>query len=585
MFAARALKPHHSKLVMPVGWPAFNFNSIQAAWTYIRALPARDLHLPFHAMASPDAQERPVAVCDICGRAFGKQEHLVRHMRIHTRERPYPCPSCHKSFSRRDVLSRHIAAHNDRGNVATQLPGSRACLRCASDRVKCSRGHRCHRCLQRGYNCQYPAPRASRDRTVDSGANDSTDAFSSSNLQPDNSSQENNGELMIADFNDAIPESSMSAWTWNSNANTMAGPDAFGLPGLSLSDVNWLSPQYSGPIDLDALLANMEENANGSVEQWSRSIATTMPPVPATTTVQPVSHPERINYNMENTPRKVASEISTSISENRYYVDGTGARAPFGGRGQHSICSEETIDLEEEETNIASTPFQTPSTCSLCPLIAYQSFIEGITTESRNYLIEINASSLPTHEQVALSIRQYFDRFHSVFPFLRRSSFADDASKSWLLLLAVSIVGSRYSQLSQHARLSEQLFRLLGAILTRCKYGVESQVTIDDEDVDYNPSCPARFNVRPSIPVLQAGILNMACMLHSGKKALVERALVERHNLVEVCHSLRLLMQAKRSYDPRTAADPDHESVRDWLIIESRIRTGMMIWVPRSSWF
>ncbi|KAG9189474.1 hypothetical protein G6011_06342 [Alternaria panax] len=425
---------------------------------------------------------------------------------------------------------------------------------------------------------KYPPLRAARNRTVDSGAADSANTFSSSGLQPGNASRANNGELMIADFNDAIPESSMSAWTWNSSVNAMVGPDAFGLPGLSLSDVNWLSPQYSGPIDLDALLANLGENADSNVEPWSYSVATTTPSVPEITAIQSSSLPERIDCSTENTPREVASERPTSISENRYYVDGTGARAPFGGRGQHSICSEQTIDLEEDEANIAITQSQTSNAFALCPLAAYQSLIEGIATESRNCLMEINPSSLPTHEQVALFVRQYFDDFHPVFPFLRRSSFAHDACKSWLLLLAVSIVGSRYSRLSHHAQLSEQLFHLLGLILTRSKYGLESNVPIGDEDVDYNPSCPARFDVPPSIPVLQAGILNVACMLHSGKKALVERALVERHFLVEVCHSLSLLMQAKRSDDPRTIADSENYSASAWLLKESRIRTGMMIW-------
>lgn len=531
-------------------------------------------------MPSPDAQERPIATCGICGRCFGKQEHLVRHMRIHTRERPYPCPSCHKSFSRRDVLSRHIAAHDDHSNTTSQFAGSRACFRCAADRVKCSRGQKCRRCSQRGYNCQYPPLRAARNRTVAPGPNDSINTFNSSSLQPDDTNRASSGELMITNFNDAIPESSLSAWTWSTSVNTMVSPDAFGLPGLSLSDINWLSP---GPIDLDALLANIGENAHGNAEQWSCSIATTTPSAPAIPTVQPSPHLNTTDFNTENTPREVTLERSASVSENRYYVDGTGARAPFGGKGQHSICSEGTVDLEEEEANVAITPVQTSNRSSLCPLAAYQSLIEGIATESRKSLIEVNPSSLPTHEQVAVSVRQYFECFHPIFPFLRRSSFALDASKSWLLLLAVSVVGSRYLQLSQHARLSEQLFDLLGAILTRCKYGIELQVALGDKDVDYVPSCPAQFDTIPSIPVLQAGILNIACMLHSGRKALVERALVERHYLVEACHSLQLLVQSKRPYNFKTTTNSDHDDLLvEWQMRESKIRSGMMIWVTRS---
>ncbi|KAI8984514.1 hypothetical protein BDF20DRAFT_796268, partial [Mycotypha africana] len=48
-----------------------------------------------------------------CQRQFKRLEHLKRHMRIHTLERPYHCTfaGCPKSFSRSDNLSQHIKTH------------------------------------------------------------------------------------------------------------------------------------------------------------------------------------------------------------------------------------------------------------------------------------------------------------------------------------------------------------------------------------------------------------------------------------------------------------------------------------------
>ncbi|ODH48598.1 hypothetical protein GX48_05248 [Paracoccidioides brasiliensis] len=46
-----------------------------------------------------------------CGRLFKRLEHLKRHVRTHTQERPYPCPYCNRAFSRSDNLAQHRRIH------------------------------------------------------------------------------------------------------------------------------------------------------------------------------------------------------------------------------------------------------------------------------------------------------------------------------------------------------------------------------------------------------------------------------------------------------------------------------------------
>ncbi|RKP22570.1 hypothetical protein SYNPS1DRAFT_2561, partial [Syncephalis pseudoplumigaleata] len=48
-----------------------------------------------------------------CGRAFQRAEHVRRHQRIHTNERPFICPhrDCGRAFGRSDNLNAHLRSH------------------------------------------------------------------------------------------------------------------------------------------------------------------------------------------------------------------------------------------------------------------------------------------------------------------------------------------------------------------------------------------------------------------------------------------------------------------------------------------
>jgi hypothetical protein len=65
---------------------------------------------------TPDGMPKSSRTCEYCGTSYSKKEHYERHVRTHTRERPFNCVQCASKFSRRDALSRHIRICHPQGN-------------------------------------------------------------------------------------------------------------------------------------------------------------------------------------------------------------------------------------------------------------------------------------------------------------------------------------------------------------------------------------------------------------------------------------------------------------------------------------
>ncbi|KAG5749394.1 hypothetical protein H9Q70_007945 [Fusarium xylarioides] len=60
-------------------------------------------------------------MCPHCGRTFKRTEHLERHVRTHTKEKPFLC-HCGASFARRDLLTRHQRLAEHEGDVPSPEP-------------------------------------------------------------------------------------------------------------------------------------------------------------------------------------------------------------------------------------------------------------------------------------------------------------------------------------------------------------------------------------------------------------------------------------------------------------------------------
>uniref|UniRef100_A0A2C9KBF8 C2H2-type domain-containing protein n=1 Tax=Biomphalaria glabrata TaxID=6526 RepID=A0A2C9KBF8_BIOGL len=49
--------------------------------------------------------------CTYCSKEFKKPSDLVRHIRIHTHEKPYKCTQCFRAFAVKSTLTAHIKTH------------------------------------------------------------------------------------------------------------------------------------------------------------------------------------------------------------------------------------------------------------------------------------------------------------------------------------------------------------------------------------------------------------------------------------------------------------------------------------------
>ncbi|KAI0711803.1 hypothetical protein C8T65DRAFT_182133 [Cerioporus squamosus] len=108
--------------------------------------------------------------CPVCQSTFTRPQHVARHMRSHTGDRPYKCQHCGDQFARSDLLSRHInKCHASEKPPTTTAPSRRkgfaaasrattskqACDQCVTSSLPCDGANPCSKCVSRKCRCTY----------------------------------------------------------------------------------------------------------------------------------------------------------------------------------------------------------------------------------------------------------------------------------------------------------------------------------------------------------------------------------------------------------------------------------------------
>jgi hypothetical protein len=211
------------------------------------------------------------------------------------------------------------------------------------------------------------------------------------------------------------------------------------------------------------------------------------------------------------------------------------------------------------------------STNNLVSIKSYENLLHGLQAEAWEPPLGADTGGFPSISLVRLFVRLYFEHFHPTLPFLRRGTSLCEKPQDWVLLLAVAAMGTRYAPGTQHVTIRKNLLDLSQTVLSRRFRGPIQ----DDHRLWVGEDLHSPL---VDLPTLQASVLHLISMLHEGTSFYVNQGLIERQRLVQACLSMDL-------FDPGGGAQdvdepqPRDGLVRDWLVQQARIRTGLTIWV------
>ncbi|RAL08040.1 FTFMHR domain-containing protein [Aspergillus homomorphus CBS 101889] len=502
-------------------------------------------------------RNEPPLICNFCWRGFTRREHLTRHLRVHTQERPFTCDTCGKEFSRMDILNRHTKVHDQQRPemIINRTQRRAACLQCATSRETRTRSLEPIAIL--GDNADWAQDSLLSDtRVYDARAGNSLDS-----------------EIPYEPGMDGVPprdelaSRSLSAINWLSPdetilqewASQLAGiPDGGIFPtGLALPDVPPLPQLLSTQPTVEWAPASQSATDHAQME----------------TPAEMMSCPERAATESSGKPMDEQSSQSSRTTSGKYYVHGIAWRAPFQtrfrkGQAMSPVDRGSVTTSAPSSVSIGSVANLDGTTSSLSKWLAedvYARIVRGVEEETQA------SSCLPSLPAIRLCVHLYFERLHPNFPFLSQTAFVSE-KPHWILSLAVAGVGAVYLRSSQGSQWKDTLMQAVECILARRLHQVQRQVNT-------TPSATNAFEtanqVEDVLPLVQAKVLHLLCMLHSSMSYISQRAVFERADLVQWCSFLNLIPDSVGVSGLSTRRKDIHQ----WITEQSSLRTGMMIWL------
>lgn len=525
-------------------------------------------------------------------------------------------------ISYRDVLNRHRTSHEQDREEPSDSTRSRACRQCATSRARCSRSDPCRRCFQRNLTCTFPTTRKSKAAAIMGTRTGIDSEPQDSSLGASHQTAETQAEVetSLLATGPAVPVNmnafnsegangshlSSRANAWNQQPAMFeisqgAGPidhgaqrvyefssiSGFNEQALDLLSMNWMSPEQSASLGWDGFVAvppYAENDKNDLYLPFFFSNSGSLPDSGRQCVPPSIEHGNSLDSASVSTcalPKSKSRSEGIKSTAGSYYVDGDGSRAPFGGqatqnwRGRRMTGANNASTPGSNSTNYTDAEASRLWEDNLVSVESYESMIRHLHLELGKQNVVMDASTLLSLECIAHCVQSYFANFHSTFPFIRKAAFLEHSSNDWILLLAVAVVGSKYTSSDDEERLhvlsSEFMAALDSMAISRLCHGRLTEAIISS-----TPSLGEVGNGVFGLATLQAATLFLICSLHRGKADMTKRALLERHYLVGACKELKLLsgesVERHRNHGGGNIA-------QSWLKSQSHIRIGLMIWV------
>ncbi|EEU37685.1 uncharacterized protein NECHADRAFT_87471 [Fusarium vanettenii 77-13-4] len=550
-------------------------------------------------------------LCETCNLPFQRREHYQRHLRTHTKEKPFSCSECGQSFGRVDSLARHHTAlhlsadrqeNRDRQNDRRRV--SQACKPCSASKVRCDGERPCQRCRRQDNECYYEP---SAKRKMSEAGSDKTIA-----KRYRNNNTNSNAATSIATHSPLSPPA-----TVHDNSYEITQSDMHVSP---------IQAQYAEPPKVDDLTIEVQP-----IDPLLEMPTSSAPEYPVNTMAQPEMHfggndmfldfdPTKnmptpsllfgdafeptswLNYGTEQefTPFFLQNEPSIDAI-NELWLDQAGLRmqqptvlanptptsmidqsavAELYSRSHSPALDRDAVEPRQyHPVNIeVDAQLSFPDLSHLTAeeidqenLAHVEEVPEEVSKKAAQAALEMqNSASYPRFRHIAIPpapvlnawVQLYFEFFHPVLPILHKSTFSA-SKRHWLLIFTVAALGAHFSGIKgayECSRAMHEFSRRQAAIM-----------------------CENQNSNGRELWMAQTILLNHIGIMYGGERRSLEIAEFLQALPVTLGRRKRLFTNMFPMEKFAQLQLPRTQKWQIWLLDEERRRAGFAVWLIDSA--